>query len=402
MRNLLLLVGLLLAHKATAKRPESCPSAEKSVTELGRRYQPLTSLPPQVMQTIPSGSLGFQPVHMRLQLTLEGVSKDGWWVLLRDPQMHLIQTVTPASFSGRNVLWTKRIPGRFAYAQLTVTPGQTPPEIYVSEYVAMPESTAERQFYSSRTPQDPRYKPLYTTSGLDSRLKTWGDSVAFLMFNAGTSSWCCTGVAIRHDLVLTNWHCGVPPTSADGLLSTTKDDWEERLCQDALLDFSWDDDGLSQEFTCMKVEAKSPELDYALLRVAPVDGSTPAVPPAPFQLTATPGGSVVLVHHPECRRKQISWNCQVMDEKHASWLNEESMTEFTHGCDTEGGSSGAPVFDANGTLVGLHHRGFEKIPPMCTQFDQKNKAVSMGAILADLKEQAPKVYKELGLQEVSE
>ena len=33
-------------------------------------------------------------------------------------------------------------------------------------------------------------------------------------------------------------------------------------------------------------------------------------------------------------------------------------TDFTHTCDSAGGSSGAPVFDAEGHLVGLHHYGF--------------------------------------------
>ena len=34
------------------------------------------------------------------------------------------------------------------------------------------------------------------------------------------------------------------------------------------------------------------------------------------------------------------------------------QSDFTHTCDTAGGSSGAPVFNLEGQLVGVHHFGF--------------------------------------------
>ncbi len=31
---------------------------------------------------------------------------------------------------------------------------------------------------------------------------------------------------------------------------------------------------------------------------------------------------------------------------------------FTHSCDTAGGSSGAPIFDQDHRLIGMHHMGY--------------------------------------------
>jgi V8-like Glu-specific endopeptidase len=71
-------------------------------------------------------------------------------------------------------------------------------------------------------------------------------------------------------------------------------------------------------------------------------------------------------------------------DNYTGWRNGKA-TEFTHDCDSERGSSGSPVFNDAGQLVGLHHLGFDIDPQTCEQKDRENKAVRVDAILADIK-----------------
>ena len=64
-------------------------------------------------------------------------------------------------------------------------------------------------------------------------------------------------------------------------------------------------------------------------------------------------------------------------------LEESSITtDFAHQCDSEGGSSGAPLFDKDGNLVGLHHLGYAEVAGHC---DNMNKAISTKSLLDFLK-----------------
>jgi hypothetical protein len=93
---------------------------------------------------------------------------------------------------------------------------------------------------------------------------------------------------------------------------------------------------------------------------------------------------VGVIHHPEAHQKRISLNCPIVDVAVAGWRGTPDQ-RFTHQCDTEGGSSGAPVFDVNGDVVGLHHHGFAINPQTCSADDKLNKAVRIDAIVAWLK-----------------
>jgi hypothetical protein len=68
-------------------------------------------------------------------------------------------------------------------------------------------------------------------------------------------------------------------------------------------------------------------------------------------------------------------------------------TDFTHNCDTEGGSSGAPIFTEQGALVGIHHLGFDKLSDGTC--DKKNKGVHIGGILDHLKNTKRPLYDEI-------
>jgi len=73
----------------------------------------------------------------------------------------------------------------------------------------------------------------------------------------------------------------------------------------------------------------------------------------------------------------------VNEESYPGWRNAAAKTEILHSCDTEGGSSGAPVFDEEGNLAALHHLGYETPPG--GKCDYQNKAVKILDILGFLR-----------------
>jgi V8-like Glu-specific endopeptidase len=80
-------------------------------------------------------------------------------------------------------------------------------------------------------------------------------------------------------------------------------------------------------------------------------------------------------------RKQITMHCGVQSWSVPGWTAGASTVDFSHDCDTEGGSSGAPVFNTSGQIVGLHHYGHAVDPATCRDTDSVNKAVRIDQII---------------------
>jgi hypothetical protein len=188
----------------------------------------------------------------------------------------------------------------------------------------------------------------------------------------GFKSWCCSGVVVAPNVLMTNWHCGGP----DGYPEAGY--WKTDICPDMLIDISWDDDPVSAEFGCKRVLASDKDLDFALIELKPIS-HTRIAEPVEIAPPVAAGNKVFMVHHPACRQKQISLGT-VHAASFPSWQKKSVGVDFTHDCDTEGGSSGAPVFDMDGRLVGLHHRGFDRDPQTCAS-DRVNKAVHVSRII---------------------
>jgi len=101
--------------------------------------------------------------------------------------------------------------------------------------------------------------------------------------------------------------------------------------------------------------------------------------PATLLDRAPQSEEVLMVHHPEALPKRLTRNCRV------SAGVAVGGDRFAHTCDSEGGSSGAPVFDVQGRVLGLHHEGFHRDPQTCSATDRVNKAVRIDKILAWLR-----------------
>lgn len=329
--------------------------------------------------------------YVRFRIERGNQAATGWRLAIRSQKLRLVESLGPDDFS-ESVAWTRRIymdkPGEndpSLALELNLGDAAQDPELIVKGYQAMP-ADADNPFYSS--PPESTEVDLFDT-GVDEEHRLRGDSVGMMLANFGSKSWCCTGVFLAKDLMLTNWHCGGAPRE-----SATDQDWLEprkywtsRVCESVFVDNSWDADEISRELVPVRkkpcVVAQDRELDYALLRLRgrPPNGPTRAAPVMLGEIVS--GDDLSIIHHAGCQPKRLSLECKVDDVDHPSWITKKAGTDFTHSCSTELGSSGAPVFDSEGRVVGLHHLGF-MWKDECNTSDGKNKAVKIGKILEHL------------------
>lgn len=217
---------------------------------------------------------------------------------------------------------------------------------------------------------------LNFTEVSDPLVKSIGSSVIFLAYLDGMTPRVCSGFVINPTMVMTNDHC--VNTAAK--------------CATATIVFDYLNIGggnvMGQQRRCVSVKDSLEALDYAVLELdQPVAEGVKAV--AFAETDATPGVQTFLVQHPGGEHKQLSEiGCQPIDMG-VPGLDATQATDFTHRCDTLGGSSGSPVLVAAGEgdarrlcVTGLHHLGFQED----SDFSTKNRAVKISLIASRLKE----------------
>lgn len=366
--------GLLLLTACVAGWPVSaqCPDGQENRTVFGQRQTPSRTF--TASGSLPVGSQQDRMRYFRLELRREPDSTANGLLIVKDDDLRVVDVLRLADLPVGSSVWSRRGVGNRASLRFAVPPGETP-RVTVVRTIAMPVTADGPTYYSLQIEGLAAYRPVYPSSehppGSSARARLLADSVGFVQAShvGGEQSWCCSAVAVGADLILTNWHCG-------GDASMLPDDyWDEDVCSQTLIDMSWDGDGTSREFQCERVVADR-RLDLALLRVKPVGEAQPLVP-VEFAAGDSPVDHVDLVHHPACKAKQVTENCAIL----ALGPDAASLaTEFTHDCDAEQGSSGAPLFAAGGNrplLVGLHHAGFRRDPADCAPLDRVNRGVRL-------------------------
>jgi V8-like Glu-specific endopeptidase len=387
-------VAAALATPAPTTPQPACSTEARLVTELGTREQVPDSFTPIGGGAVPYPSPE-QPGarYVRVRFTASSVPACPWYFNVRDPDYRPVQVFGPSDFTSTDTRWTRRVAGRKAIFDLQPCPDGQKPEIKFNEYVWMP-AAAQNPYYSLQT-NNPAFAPI---TQVNTALRKLGDPAGLLVSSWLKTSWVCSGVMITKDLFLTNWHCGAPPWLPPAA------QWNADILRDTIIDLSFDGDDISRELTVSAVAATSEPLDFAILRTAPLDYFGPNRPvkiakAALDNAHAGPGVQanqpVRIAHHPAGKTKQLSWNCTINRVDYQGWREAAVQSEFTHLCDTEGGSSGAGVLDERGELVGLHHLGFDYDQATCRNRDHENKAVKITAILGFLRANVRAVYDEV-------
>ena len=182
--------------------------------------------------------------------------------------------------------------------------------------------------------------------GVPEAIRALSALVAFLSFIEGGFARSCTGFLIAPDLLATNEHC---INSAETCLSMTAVFGYEFDPQNRLV--------MGPQLRCAGYDETLGTFDLDVSVVRPTRSPGPEY--VPVEITTgitTPEGPLFIIQHPGSQPKQVSFiNCAAVQ---MNVYGRAPGSDFTHTCDTAGGSSGSPVFNAVGALVGVHHFGF--------------------------------------------
>jgi V8-like Glu-specific endopeptidase len=190
--------------------------------------------------------------------------------------------------------------------------------------------------------------------------------------------WYGTAFLVAADLIMTNHH----------IVGSE----EEAAATRVSFDYQLSVDGKS----CPKIEfvpkqgglfCACKELDYSIMQLPTAAKAPPLVLGSVAPAT---GESVTVIQHPGGHLKQISLRNNAI--QHA----DQRRIRYT--TSTEQGSSGAPLLaHSSFEVVGLHHGVLDPTDPASDGKCFCNEAITMAAILGDLKDRSAEIYARLCL-----
>jgi S1-C subfamily serine protease len=201
------------------------------------------------------------------------------------------------------------------------------------------------------------------------RLVTLAPSVCRLVVDVHGKSMFGSGFRVDEDLILTNWHVLHHPKQGTRATAVTAE-------------FGYEDDGEGGALagTAMSCDVESIVAgktdDWGVIRpLVPLRDAWPIVRLSDA-VEPKDGDSAFIVQHPAGDRKRLGFV-----RNQVSSFTERLIYYLT---DTQGGSSGSPVFNADGRLIGLHHVGgtpqqVAGKPPLA-----KNEGIRIPRVLAGL------------------
>jgi hypothetical protein len=370
----------LCINSLSPSLPADC-SQQRTVTSFGKLDTTIRRLDPTHPQSfIPESDARY----LRARLVVDTPSNCAWSLTIRDQYLHPVQTLAASDFQATSVSWTSRVYGPKLTIELHTCAGNAGPSLTVNRVIWMPSTVrlGPNAFYSLKSFDGPDWKELYEESSIrttDPQRVETGDAVGILVLSTENGAWSCSGFMVTDTLFLTNWHCGANEDQAP----PQEDYWNKEIVHDAIIDLSWDTNGISREFLVSSVEQADINLDFAILRVRPVGTPSPVNIGILADWLPAPGDTLYTIHHPLGMRKTYSGSCNARTVPFPNWKQPPRSTDFTHDCDTEAGSSGAPLFNTTGEIVGVHHLPYD-FDGAC-RVTSENKGISTHEILAVLK-----------------
>jgi hypothetical protein len=241
--------------------------------------------------------------------------------------------------SKSEAVWTKLVPGDFASVRVRGAGASSALRFTIDKMAFTVESVALESIFGQNELED-----IATYNGpLKSVVDNVEGGVARLSFIRNAAMDKCSAFRVATDLILTNSHCIADETACASAVAQ----FGYRKTPSGAIEFG-------EQVRCTDVVAVDPgELDVALLRVSPAPGDKWAITQL---LGDEPAENVALfvIQHPGGEPKKIS---AVECHLQATAATSDSSPSFAHTCDTKRGSSGSPVFDTTGTVVGQHRAG---------------------------------------------
>lgn len=268
---------------------------------------------------------------------------------LRDQTGAVVRAYDAGELERRTPFWTAAVTGD--HAQVLVS-GASVPEGFRIEFdriAYQSEAGAPLSTYG-----EDRKEPIRAHLD-DPVIAAAQGPVAKLLFMRDGMPRVCSGFLISNDQLMTNHHCVSDQSTCDTTI--------------ALFGYQVTADGrlaAGKQYECLDVPAdkRNHDLDFAVLTLAGSPGvewgrlNLAAEDPATVDPEAkdTDALGLAIIQHPSGYPKMISVRgcgaTQVPVDGRAPG------SDFAHRCDTLGGSSGSPVLDLEGRVVGLHHYGF--------------------------------------------
>jgi hypothetical protein len=265
----------------------------------------------------------------------------------------------------RGEFWSGEIDGDHADAVLHVLGKTRNVQIQIDQYAVTGIETKPQSITTKR--ED--IKPILDQPDDIQKL---GRSIARIRFiGADGGRYFCTGFLVASNVLMTNEHCFSSPQEATS----------------ALVDFDFDAPASKPKTAGVsKLLWNNFNLDYALAALSAVPDEHPPLRLAVGSIQE--GKNLMVIEHPEGQFKQVSIiNCMISNGSHVSGRG-PGKTDFSHSCNTMGGSSGSAIWDRNsGEVIGLHHFGFREGADK-----PSNQAIDMGEILEDVYAHDPNVY----------